>query len=204
MPGLLVGERLDRLAGGGPFDVVAEIAVPLSVAVVADLLGVEPPPYGEFAAVSDAIMRSMDGGLNPALVEPSRVARQRLSDRVRGEAFLLLAGLLLIFPSRADRRFENSANIKKKHRTIDGYRTEYVETSVTGPARAWGNRSCTCATPQLVAKIQNAEYPAEPSDQMGPAATLFRAQCRVCGGKYDKPWSRTSSTPINQTSRPET
>lgn len=79
---LLVRQRLDQLAGGGPFDVVAEIAVPLSVAVVADLLGVEPPPYGEFAAVSDAIMRSMDGGLNPALVEPGRVARQQLSDLV--------------------------------------------------------------------------------------------------------------------------
>lgn len=79
---LLVGERLDQLAEGGPFDVVAEIAVPLSVAVVADLLGVEPPLYEEFAAVSDAIMRSMDGGLTPALVEPGRVARQQLSDLV--------------------------------------------------------------------------------------------------------------------------
>lgn len=78
----LVLGRLDQLAGGGPFDVVAEIAVPLSVAVVADLLGVEPPPYGEFAAVSHAIMRSMDGGLNPALVEPGRIARQQLSDLV--------------------------------------------------------------------------------------------------------------------------
>ncbi|WP_338682447.1 cytochrome P450 [Streptomyces acidiscabies] len=79
---LLVRERLDHLAGGGPFDVMAEIAVPLSVAVVADLLGVEPPSYGEFAAVSDAIMRSMDGGLAPALVEPGRVARRQLSDLV--------------------------------------------------------------------------------------------------------------------------
>lgn len=79
---LLVRERLDQLTGAGPFDVMAEIAVPLAVAVVADLLGVEPPPYGEFAAVSDAIMRSMDGGLNPTLVEPGRVARQQLSDLV--------------------------------------------------------------------------------------------------------------------------
>lgn len=63
-------DRLDQLAGSGPFAVVAEIAVPLSVAVVADLLGVGTPPYGEFAVMSDAIMRSMDGGLNPALVEP--------------------------------------------------------------------------------------------------------------------------------------
>ncbi|MFJ6669074.1 cytochrome P450 [Streptomyces sp. NPDC091383] len=78
----LVLDRLDQLAGAGPFDVVAEIAVPLSVAVVADLLGVEPPPYGEFAAVSDAIMRSTDGGLAPELVEPGRVARQELSDLV--------------------------------------------------------------------------------------------------------------------------
>lgn len=78
----LVRERLSQLAGAGVFDVMAEIAVPLSVAVVADLLGVEPPPYEEFAAVSDAIMRSMDGGLNPALVEPGRVARHQLSDLV--------------------------------------------------------------------------------------------------------------------------
>ncbi|MGW7086598.1 cytochrome P450 [Streptomyces sp. NPDC054871] len=78
----LVVDRLDQLAGGGTFDVVAEIAVPLSVAVVADLLGVEPPPYREFAAVSDAIMRSMDGGLNPALVEPGRIAREQLSEMV--------------------------------------------------------------------------------------------------------------------------
>ncbi|MER6567010.1 cytochrome P450 [Streptomyces sp. NPDC001093] len=78
----LLRGRLDALAGAGPFDVVSQIAVPLSVAVVADLLGVEPPPYAEFAAVSDAIMRSMDGGLDPSLVEPGRIARQRLSDLV--------------------------------------------------------------------------------------------------------------------------
>ncbi|MBV9025599.1 MAG: competence protein CoiA [Streptomycetaceae bacterium] len=119
--------------------------------------------------------------------------------RVRSEAFLLLAGLLLIFPSEADqRRFENAANIKKKHRPIDGYRTEYVETTGPGPVRAWGGRVCTCAVPRLVVQIHNAEYPAEPSGQMGPAAALFRARCRTCGGRYDKPWRRTGSTPINQ------
>ncbi|MFG2210495.1 cytochrome P450 [Streptomyces sp. NPDC048638] len=80
--GILVRERLEQLASAGAFDAVAEIAVPLSVAVVADLLGVEAPPYGEFAEVSDAIMRSMDGGLDPALVEPGRIARQQLSNLV--------------------------------------------------------------------------------------------------------------------------
>ncbi|MFF4755541.1 cytochrome P450 [Streptomyces sp. NPDC002514] len=79
---LLLRDRLNLLTGAGPFDVVDKIAVPLSVAVVADLLGVEPPPYEEYAEVSDAIMRSMDGGLDPALVEPGRIARRRLSDLV--------------------------------------------------------------------------------------------------------------------------
>jgi len=78
----LVSGRFDHLTGAGAFDVMAEIAVPLSVAVVTDLLGVEPPPYEEFAAVSDAIMRSMDGGLDPVLVEPGRIARQQLSELV--------------------------------------------------------------------------------------------------------------------------
>ncbi|MFI6359410.1 cytochrome P450 [Streptomyces sp. NPDC050743] len=78
----LVLGRLEDLADGDVFDVVSEIAVPLSVAVVADLLGVEPPPYAEFAAVSDAIMRSMDGGLDPSVVDPGRIARQQLSDLV--------------------------------------------------------------------------------------------------------------------------
>ncbi|WP_318205830.1 competence protein CoiA [Streptomyces sp. SCL15-4] len=119
--------------------------------------------------------------------------------RVRGEAFLLLAGLLLIFPSEADqRRFLNASNIKKKHWPVDGYRTDFVEAPVGGLGRAWGTRICACATPQLVAKIQNAEYPAEPSEQMGPATALFRAECRTCGGRYDKPWRRTSSTPVAQ------
>jgi hypothetical protein len=138
-----------------------------------------------------------ENGVTAAVFDPD-------PGRVRGEAFLLLAGLLLIFPSEADqRRFENAANTKKKHRPIDGYRTDFIETSEAEPARAWGSRSCTCATPQLVAQIQNAEYPAEPSDQMAPAAALFRARCRTCGGKYEKPWRRTGSTPINRTSRPE-
>ncbi|GGU82448.1 hypothetical protein GCM10010211_55550 [Streptomyces albospinus] len=113
--------------------------------------------------------------------------------RVRGEAFLLLAGLLLIFPSKTDqRRFENAANIKKKHRPIDGYRTDFIESSADGAA---GTRSCACTTPQLVAKIHNAEYPAEPSEQAGPATALFRAECRACGCRYDKPWHRTGNTP---------
>ncbi|MGV9454570.1 competence protein CoiA family protein [Streptomyces sp. NPDC003635] len=117
--------------------------------------------------------------------------------RVRGEAFLLLAGLPLIFPSEAaQRRFENAANIKKKHRPLDGYRTDYIDSPPAGEARAWGGRSCICNHPRLVAQIHNAQYPAEPSDHMGPATAVFRARCRACGGTYDKPWRRTGNTPL--------
>ncbi|MFF1931429.1 hypothetical protein ACFVYB_25415, partial [Streptomyces sp. NPDC058228] len=126
--------------------------------------------------------------------------------RVRGEAILLLAGLLLIFPSKTNLRgFNNSAYIKKKHGPIDGYRTDVVETTpADGSARGWARCSsggpCTCAVPRLVAKIANAEYPAEPSEQMSPAAALFRVECRACSRRYDGPWCQTGSSPlVNQT-----
>ncbi|MGW6602497.1 competence protein CoiA family protein [Streptomyces sp. NPDC055036] len=128
--------------------------------------------------------------------------------RVRGHAFRLLAGLLLIFPSQTSQRRFEKATKRAKHKPIDGYRTDFVDAQSAGPARSRPRTysaptACTCTTPQLVARIQNAEYPAEPSDQMGPAAALLRAQCRACGGKYEKPWRRTGSTPINRTTRPE-
>ncbi|MFD9419486.1 cytochrome P450 [Streptomyces goshikiensis] len=71
----LLREAADRPS----FDVMAEFAAPLSLSVVCDLLGVDEPPLTEFAATSDAIMRSMDGGLDPALVEPGRQAREELT-----------------------------------------------------------------------------------------------------------------------------
>lgn len=71
--------RFAQLAHRAEFDVMAEVAAPLSVAVISDLLGVDEPDVDSFAAVSDAIMRSMDAGLDPATVEPGRVARQELS-----------------------------------------------------------------------------------------------------------------------------
>lgn len=77
------GQRLasvfGRLADRTEFDVMAEVAAPLSVAVVSDLLGVAEPDISSFAAVSDAIMRSMDAGLDPATAEPGRRARRELS-----------------------------------------------------------------------------------------------------------------------------
>ncbi|MER5781243.1 cytochrome P450 [Streptomyces mobaraensis] len=61
------------------FDVMAEFAAPLSLSVVCDLLGVAEPLLAEFASASDAIMRSMDGGLEGARIEPGRRAREELT-----------------------------------------------------------------------------------------------------------------------------
>jgi cytochrome P450 len=69
----------DKLADRAEFDVMMDVAAPLSVAVVSDLLGVAEPDIDSFAAVSDAIMRSMDAGLDPTTAEPGRIARQELS-----------------------------------------------------------------------------------------------------------------------------
>ncbi|WP_127361668.1 cytochrome P450 [Actinacidiphila soli] len=76
-------ERFDQLADRAEFDVVADVAAPLSLKVISDLLGVDAPDVRSFAAISDAIMRSMDGGLDPAVVEPGRIARQELSTLVQ-------------------------------------------------------------------------------------------------------------------------
>ncbi|MFJ8762062.1 competence protein CoiA [Streptomyces cyaneofuscatus] len=127
--------------------------------------------------------------------------------RVRGNAFSLLAGLLLIFPSQTSQRRFEKATKRTRHTPIDGYQTDFVDAPPTSSARSHPHISpraltCTCIAPQLVARIQNAEYPAQPSDQMDPAAALFRAQCRTCGNKYDRPWRRTSSTPFSRTERP--
>lgn len=67
------------LATRPQFNVMTEVAAPVSVAVISELLGVKQPDIPSFVAISDAIMRSMDGGLDPATVEPGRLAREQLN-----------------------------------------------------------------------------------------------------------------------------
>lgn len=69
----------NRLAGRECFDLVAEVAQPLALQVICDLLGVAAPQVESFATVSDAIMRGMDAGLDPARAEPARRARAELT-----------------------------------------------------------------------------------------------------------------------------
>ncbi|MFD8967135.1 cytochrome P450 [Streptomyces sp. NPDC059568] len=75
----LLAARFEQLADRAEFDVMADLAAPLSVSVVSDLLGVDEPGLASFVRTSDAIMRSMDGGLDVSVVEPGRVARLELN-----------------------------------------------------------------------------------------------------------------------------
>ncbi|WP_406368755.1 cytochrome P450 [Streptomyces sp. NBC_00647] len=74
--------RLVALTAESSWEAMRDLAQPVALASIADLLGVTPPPVAEWAQVSDTIMRSMDGGLNPDLIEPGRRAREQLSEIV--------------------------------------------------------------------------------------------------------------------------
>ncbi len=86
----MLAARFGQLTERAEFDVMTEVAAPLSVMVISDLLGVDEPDLDSFAAISDAIMRSMDAGLDPTVIEPGRIARQELNALV--ESWFCISG----------------------------------------------------------------------------------------------------------------
>ncbi|MGW2826399.1 cytochrome P450 [Streptomyces sp. NPDC001443] len=78
----IIRTQLLRSAARPVVEAMRELAQPVALAAIADLLGVTPPPLEEWAEISDTIMRSMDAGLDPELLEPGRRARAQLSDLV--------------------------------------------------------------------------------------------------------------------------
>lgn len=57
----IVSEAVARLHAGEPFDVVRDLAVPLPVTVIAEMLGIDPRDIGRFKAWSDAIIAGSSG-----------------------------------------------------------------------------------------------------------------------------------------------
>jgi cytochrome P450 len=81
---VLAERLLGTLADRTEFDWIHEVAAPLALAVSADLFGVPEPGLDYYAAISDAIARRMDGGLNPANIPAGDTARAELNRLVDG------------------------------------------------------------------------------------------------------------------------
>ncbi|MEV5877307.1 competence protein CoiA family protein [Streptomyces sp. NPDC052101] len=125
-----------------------------------------------------------------------------VSGLVRGEAFRLLAGMLLLFETAAEQqRFDR--NTRRRKVPIDGWRMEHIQAAPLDTAAAPAPRTvfprprrtdgpCGCAEPELTAIILGRPHPAEPAEQMTPASAVYTASCRACGGSYDKPWRRST------------
>jgi hypothetical protein len=99
--------------------------------------------------------------------------------RVRGEAYLLLAGMLLLFPGQSEQTYFTLTLNRTKYRPIDGYRTDFVE-----------ERLCACPQPDLVARLGNLVFPAAPAPQRQDAEGLYRVRCRRCDQQYSGSWQR--------------
>ncbi|MFR9779029.1 hypothetical protein ACL02O_23615 [Micromonospora sp. MS34] len=101
-------------------------------------------------------------------------------ERVRGQAFLLLAGMLLLFPTYLGQRMFEFATARLKWTPAGGYRMDFL-----------AGRPCACAAPKLVVRIAGEEHLAEPGSEPNSGPALYRARCMACGGLYEQPWRRT-------------
>jgi cytochrome P450 len=57
----IVAESMARLRAGGPFDLVEDLAIPLPVGIIAEMLGVEPTRLPDFKRWSDAMIDQATG-----------------------------------------------------------------------------------------------------------------------------------------------
>ncbi|GAB2722550.1 cytochrome P450 [Kitasatospora kifunensis] len=69
---------------GRPVDLVQQFARPVALRTMSEFLGVASPDGPQFEELSNAIVRSMDAGLDPSRAEPGTQARGELS-RLVGE-----------------------------------------------------------------------------------------------------------------------
>ncbi|MGH8006571.1 MAG: cytochrome P450, partial [Candidatus Binatia bacterium] len=58
----MVHSLLDRAAAEGEFDLTRDLAIPLPVMVIAELLGIPPERYREFRRWADAVIQGSNGG----------------------------------------------------------------------------------------------------------------------------------------------
>ena len=79
----LVDELLDAVAQAGRMDIVADLAYPLPVIVIAEMLGVAPEDRERFKRWSDDIAVTLDPIVPPEALERAQVSAQELVDYLR-------------------------------------------------------------------------------------------------------------------------
>ena len=103
---------------------------------------------------------------------------------VRGKAFLLLAGTLLLFPARWRQDAFEATMTRARRKPLGGYRTDFI-----------AERLCACAAPQLVVSINCRKYHAEPDETRDSNPAGGSAECQVCGREYADPWRLSAAGP---------
>lgn len=86
----LVDGLVDRIRDGEPADLIALVAEPLPVQVIADLLGVPDELHGPLRAWSDAIVRMYE----PGMAGPGQDDGPRAAERASGELVAMLRELV--------------------------------------------------------------------------------------------------------------
>ena len=82
----IVDSCMTKLHAGEPFDVVRDLAVPLPVAIIAELLGVEENRHADFKRWSDAIIAGSSGSQREDTFTPFLRAMGELMSYMRGVA----------------------------------------------------------------------------------------------------------------------
>jgi cytochrome P450 len=76
----IVDELLDPITDGGRMDVIEDLAYPLPVIVIAEMLGVPPEHRGDFKRWSDDIVATLGGPMTPPdVIERARVSTGELA-----------------------------------------------------------------------------------------------------------------------------
>src|SRR5262245_48641490 len=82
----IIDALLDPILDRGQADLVADLAAPLPIVVIAELLGVEPERRIDFKRWSDDLLAAAGGGLDEATRARTEDSRHAMADYLRGTA----------------------------------------------------------------------------------------------------------------------
>jgi cytochrome P450 len=76
----LVDRSLDRIADGGPVDLIDELAFPLPFAVISEMLGTRPADHERLRELSGTLVRSLEVQTDPAVIQAIADAETELTE----------------------------------------------------------------------------------------------------------------------------